>query len=207
MSGFDSLGAPLDLYLQVELLSFTNVGLHRIEFGQSRTGLLGIEIINGNGSTQNLSATYRFSFFEQDGDDLGNAFTLDTIMQTRDIDLVERVTVGTSQFVQYGLSGNTTLSGSEQPGFLTIGGINENTDKANSNAAVNFYGQNIAAFDVLLEGLSMGANSGREFQFDFKNPPSLIMTNEFITPVPEPMTFSLLLGGVVMLLAACRRQR
>lgn len=95
MSGQDSFGAQLDLYLTVELISFTGVAKHRIELGQSNTGLMGIEIISGNTTGQSISATYRFSFFEQDGVNLGSAFSLDTIMQTRDIDLRERVTVAT----------------------------------------------------------------------------------------------------------------
>lgn len=98
------------------------------------------------------------------------------------------------------------LANTGQPGQLSISGNVENSSKTNPVAAVNLYGKSIASFEVTLEGLNMPVNSGREFQFDFNNPPSISLIDEKLTTVPEPKNFALLFGGIAWLLATRRRR-
>lgn len=180
-------------YLQVELVAFSGVTNHHISTGQGgNTDRVGIAIV---GSDISRTATYTFSFFEDDAFTtelfLGDSF----IMQVSDIDQAETVAVNDSSFDGVTLSGTTDLVQSNPSDtYLVQNVVGENADKTAAAAAANFNGKaGISTFDVTITG---SGPSGREFQFEFT--PDIV--------VPEPSTYAFLAGLVTLGSVMLRRR-
>ncbi len=204
MSGDDGSGGTLNAILRVELLTFTsNLASHHIELGQDGTGLVGIGIAP-TVANMAFGAVYRFSFFEDNAGVEGSTLSLDTILQTSDIDDVEVFTVRAQDFQQYGVGNTTNIIGTAIGGTLDVSANANNTTKTDPAAAVNFYGTGLSSFEIALS--SDGTAGGREFQFDFKNPPDINIPDIDIRPVvPEPSISALMLLSLSTLVL--RRKR
>ncbi|MGJ8638954.1 MAG: PEP-CTERM sorting domain-containing protein [Opitutaceae bacterium] len=204
MTGTDGDSNPLEAFIRVELMSSTNLGAHRVHLGQNGTGLIAAAIFAA--TTGDVSATYRFSFFNDDAGALGSALSIETITQILDIDNVEKVTVNPFGITQVGtaLTSNITLldTGTQ----LQIGATVDNKPKTNSAAAVNLYSSSAPYFELTLQGINISESKGREFQFDFNNPPTVALPDEVLTTVPESSSYALLAGLTAVAFVALRRR-
>ncbi|MGJ8641601.1 MAG: PEP-CTERM sorting domain-containing protein [Opitutaceae bacterium] len=125
---------------------------------------------------------------------------------TFDIDYNQRVDVQEADLASYTFNGATDLSAVTVDDTISFRDGGGDASFGDPEAAVGFLTRNTIASHQITVGKQSG-NGPALFMFEFRNPSEVVtFDNPDTTPVPEPTTYSLIAGVLVLCCAVSRRR-